>query len=117
MDDWRWTNPSHPQPLQNAVLLLYLSAAFDLLFSFGLGPILALLIAARVAAGGGIASERRWGYQLGVVAAFAPAVLRFLVGGLSLVLGINLISLAFEVLQIALLLHPDSREYQRVWFR
>jgi hypothetical protein len=113
METRRWINHSLPQTLGNAVMLLYVSAAFDVIFSRG-----GLLFAVgKVAAGYLIANERKIGYQLGLVMAFAPFIVRFLLfGGLDGVLGTGILSLMFEVLLVALLLHEQSREYQRIWF-
>lgn len=117
METRRWINHSLPQTLGNAVLLLYISAAFDALFSLGsLSGLGIVLVAGKVAAGYGIANEKKWGYQLGLAMAFAPFVLRFLFGGLDAVLGVGIISLMFEVLLVALLLHRESKEHQRIWF-
>lgn len=116
METRRWINHSLPQTLNNAVLLLYISAAFDALNGFIGHPLGILIIAGKVAAGYGIANERKWGYQLGVAMAFLPFVLRFLVAGFGGILGTGIISLLFDILLIALLLHPQSREHQRVWF-
>jgi hypothetical protein len=106
----RWTNPSQPQTLQIAVWLLYFNGVLGLVFGtvFGrLGPLLAIAaLVGCVAAAFGIANEARWGYTLGVVAA----------GGLTGLLGPLLISFAFAVALLALLVHPMSREYQRIWF-
>ena len=117
METRRWINMSLPQTLANAVILLYINAAFAVLFGAVLGALGLVLTAAMVGAGYGIANERRWGYQLGVGVAFAPAVLRFLfAGGINGIFAVNLIGLVFEILLIALLVHPQSREYQRIWF-
>lgn len=116
METRRWINHSLPQTLGNAVLLLYINAAFTLLFGLG-NPLAMLLGAAGVGAGYGIANEQKWGYKLGLGMAFAPFFLRFLFGGFDAVLGSNIISLMFEVLLVALLLHEDSREHQRIWFK
>jgi hypothetical protein len=85
-----------------------------------LGGIGLLIVAAYVAGGFGIANERRWGYQLAVGAAISPFVFGYLVRGWAGVFPTTvsgLLSIAFDVLLIALLLHPQSRDYQRVWFR
>jgi hypothetical protein len=117
METRRWINHSLPQTLGNAVLLLYISAAFDaVLGGYLFSPIGLAIVAGKAAAGYGIANERTWGYQLGVAMAFLPFILRFLAGGLDAVLGTGIISLMFEVLLIALLLHKDSKEYQRIFF-
>jgi hypothetical protein len=108
----QWTNPSQPQTLQIAVFLLYINAVFALLFG-GLGSIYGLMIIAGGVAGGlGIAQEKRWGYGVALAVALLPFVLiiagKFVVGGL--------ISLLFDIALVALMLHPQSREYQRIWF-
>ncbi len=108
----QWTNPSQPQTLQIAVFLLYMNAVFALLFG-GLGSIYGLMIIAGGVAGGlGIAQEKRWGYGVALAVALLPFVL--IIAGKALVTGI--IGLMFDVALIALLLHPQSREYQRIWF-
>jgi len=117
METRRWINHSLPQTLGNAVLLLYISAAFDaLLGGYLFSPLGLVIVAGKVAAGFGISNEKRWGYQLGLAMAFSPFVLRFLVGGLDAVLGTGIISLMFEIVLVALLLHPHSKEHQRIWF-
>ena len=117
----RFINRSQPQTLFIAVFLLYIEAAFSLVTMLGYGyfPILWLAAAAGgVAAGYGIANEKKWGYWLGVVVAFLPFVLRLLRGGPDAVLATGqLLNLMFEIALVALLLHPQSRDYQRVWFK
>ncbi|MGK2929928.1 MAG: hypothetical protein ACSLFO_10170 [Acidimicrobiales bacterium] len=111
METRRWINHSLPQTLGNAVLLLYISAAFDALGGFIGTPLGILIIAAKVGAGFGIANEQKWGYQLGVGVAVAV-----IVGGLTGILPAGIISLLFDILLVALLLHTQSREHQRIWF-
>lgn len=117
METRRWTNPHQPQTLQIAVFLLYANAFFNVLYTLmGYYPGFFVLIAAGgVAAGYGIANEQKWGYGLGVGMAFLPFVLRIAFG-----VGIfstGLISLMFEIALVALLLHAQSRDYQRIWFK
>lgn len=112
----RWINHSLPQTLGNAVILLYINAAFTFLFGGFASPVLLAVAAGSAVAGWGIANENKWGYQLGLVMAFLPFALRFAVGGLDGVLGTGIISLMFEILLVALLLHQDSRTHQRIWF-
>ena len=115
MQTRRWTNASQPQTLQIAVFLLYISAAFDVLFG-GFNPVVLALAAASVASGYGIANERRWGYILGVVVtaiALLPYLFWLLADGVSFQL---LIGAMFPVAMFALLVHPQSRDYQRIWF-
>ncbi len=112
----RWTNPTQPQTLQIAVFLLYANAFFLVLFGGFTSPIYLLFIGANIGAAFGIANEKRWGYNLGLFAAFAPFVLRFALGGVSGLFGVNIITLMFDLALVALLLHPQSRDYQRIWF-
>jgi hypothetical protein len=116
----RWVNPAQPQTLQIAVFLLYINAAFALLdmllYPSARSLFSILLIAAGVAAGYNIANERKFGYALGIVMAFLPFGLRFFLFGNPLE-GAGLISLVFEIALVALLLHPMSRDYQRIWFK
>jgi hypothetical protein len=127
----RWTNPSQPQTLQIAVFLLYAHVVFFVLDLFRYrislvdvataapwGTLLVASMVASVVAGRGIASERKWGYGLGVAVAIAPFVFRILasrdVNGL---LSTDIIGLMFEIALVALLVHPQSRDYQRIWFK
>jgi len=124
MQSRRWVNNTQPQTLQIAVFQLYINAFFELIgrggaIPFGLGL---LFIVGQVGAGFGIANERKWGYGLGVAMAFLPLVSGLALGGLSGVLGsganlATLMNLMFEIALVALLLHPQSRDYQRIWFR
>jgi hypothetical protein len=120
MESRRWTNQGQPQTMQIAVFLLYANAVFlvfDML-RYSVFPLLFLAAGAGlVAAGYGIANEQKWGYALGVVMAFSPFVLRLYYRGAGEVFSTDLISLMFEVALIALLLHPQSRDYQRIWFK
>src|SRR3954453_4533913 len=116
MEQRRWVNQTQPQTLQIAVLLLYFNGIINLIFG-GLsipiwGPV---IIIGSVAAGYGIANERKWGYILGVAMAFLPFVLTIAYRGSFLSGGV--INLLFEVALVALLLHPQSRDYQRIWFK
>ena len=115
METRRWTNPSQPQTLQIAVLLLYINAVFLALLGGALvSPIGLALVAGGVRAGFGIANEKRWGYGLGLVMSFLPFVFRVAFGGG--LLGTDVLALMFEVALVALLLHPQSRDYQLIWF-
>ena len=118
MEQRRWVNQTQPQTLQIAVFLLYLTAVFGLvdMVRFHFFPLFSLAgVVGSVAAGYGIANERKWGYFLGVGIAFLPFALRIYYG--QSILGVDIITLLFEVALIALLLHPQSRDYQRIWFK
>ena len=114
METRRWTNPSQPQTLQIAVILLYINAVFTLIGGGVFSAFGILLIAGGVGAGFGIANERRWGYGLGLLMAFLPFIIRLAYG--ASLLGYSVINLMFEIALVALLLHPQSRDYQRIWF-
>ena len=119
MQQRRWLNQSQPQTLQIAVFLLYINSAFLLfdLLRAGVFPLLYLgIIAGQVAAGYGIANERKWGYALGILMSFFPFLLRWYFLGNPL-RGAGPINLMFEIALIALLVHPQSRDYQRIWFK
>jgi hypothetical protein len=118
VNDLRWINPHQPQTLYSAVILCYIQA-FLTLFAIGrLGP-LGLFILLGLAGGGfGIANEKKWGYTLAVAAAGLQVVLFIVFGGLSALGNVSvLISFAFDVLLVVLLMHPMSRSYQRIWFK
>jgi hypothetical protein len=106
----RFFDPSQPQTLQMATLVLYFQGAF-----YFLGLVL-LYAAGYGAAGYGIANGKKWGYGL----ALAVAILRLvdLVAGSTIdsVIRHNTIELMFSVALLALILHPQSREYQKIWF-
>jgi uncharacterized membrane protein (DUF4010 family) len=138
LDVKRWFDRLQPQTLQIATWLLYINAFFALVDWLGrtswigfaryrdgvLGSTMGLAIVLAFVAGGFLmANDRRLGWRIAVVAAFSPFFLRFwvlrdnvatvwdkLTGG-------RLISTMFEVALCALLLHPQSREHQRVWYR
>jgi hypothetical protein len=126
METRRWTNPSQPQTLYLAVVLFYINAVMSLIFGnyvgllFGFLGVLAFIVGS-VAAGLGIANEKKWGYILGIaVAAFQLTPFLWLIAtdGVSVVFNIRyLIAVIFPVVLFALLVHPMSRDYQRIWFR
>jgi len=131
MQTRRWVNQSQPQTLVIGVFLLYFEAVSVVLafLLFGrVGIVGLLLIGVHVAAGYGIANERKWGWYLGIglsVLALLPFVYRVLpfLPQLTLVssflryFGGGLLALIFGAAQLALLVHPQSRDYGRVWFR
>lgn len=115
----RWFNPSHPQTLQAAVILGYISAVFGLLGGTG-GWFLLLFVGLGVGAFGS-ANNRRWGFYLLAVCAVLVALFwitsfAFSIGGR---LPLSLLLLNRTVFPTALAvaaIHPHSREYQKVWF-
>jgi len=104
--------------MYSAVILCYVQAVLALL-SLGYLTGLGLFIVVGLGAGAfGIANEKKWGYALAVAAAVLQIVLFVSYGGLSALGNVQvLIGFAFDVLLVALLLHPMSRSYQRIWFK
>lgn len=109
----RWVDRSQPQTLMSATILLYINAAFGVIylqvFAFPIGT---ALVAGQVAAGIGIANEKKWGYWLGV--ALTALWVAFLI--VSRIGFAEVINLLFYIALLALLLHPMSRSYRRTWF-
>jgi hypothetical protein len=114
VNDRKFVNQFQPQTLFIATVLLYINAVFAFL-DFNLPR---MIFAVALAAGGyGIANEKRWGYGIAVAVALLQ-VLFFIVFWRSDVLQFPLIlTLIFDVALVALLVHPESRQYQRIWFK
>jgi hypothetical protein len=120
----KWLDRTQPQTLYMATILMYFNAALSLLFGvtsfnvriFGVAhllPIVGLLvIVGQVVGAWGIANEKNWGYIVGVTAAVL-----LVAETLSWHSSQTIINLIFEIAVVALLLHPQSREYRRIWFR
>ncbi len=108
----RFFDPSQPQTLQIATILLYIEAAF---FFLRLSP-LGLLFAAAFAGGAyGMANGKKWGY----IVSLAMTVLwlaTFLIGQTMTSALNDPIGLMFAIALVALLAHPQTREYQKIWF-
>ena len=99
-------------------MLLYLNAAIWVLYLLAFGPsALAILAVAAVLAGLGVANEKKAGYR----GALAVAVLNLLFLLLAFWGGVRtlsvIINMMFGAALLALLLHPMSRSYQRIWFK
>lgn len=98
-------------------MLCYLTAVFGLIGIIigGAYPQAELIPLGLGVAGFAVANEKRWGYRLGVVL----AALNVLIDVYVLILGFYGIALTllFAAVLLALLLHSQSREYQRIWFR
>jgi hypothetical protein len=139
IDVQRFFNRSFPQTLQVALILLYVRAFFsffELAFNSdnvrlarGLRPgwgvlVLLAMVALHVGAGYLMANERKVGYWMAIAAALSPLLLNlWLYSGLrglsfyDKISGRSTISLIFDVAFIAVVLHPMSRNYQRIWFK
>ncbi|MDA8271787.1 MAG: hypothetical protein M0Z39_10405 [Actinomycetota bacterium] len=120
MDSPRWFDRSLPQTLQIATLLLYMNAILTILFSPA-SPFVLLPAVAEAVGAFGIANAKRWGYILAVIGAAIPLLLLLIEAAsfgtsfLSLIFSSPL-TLIFEIALLALLLHPQSREHQKIWF-
>lgn len=138
----RWINQSQPQTLLFATYLLYFGAVIAVLASFssafsantGLGFAIANTFEAAdrienfailfVAVGGTyagyqIAQEKKLGYYLGIAVAAVPLIAKViaLLRGRIDVADIITVSTMFEVALMALILHDQSRNYVRIWFK
>ena len=116
MSKFQFFNRLLPQTLLTASLLMYFTIAFDFLFGRVRYPVIGVITLAFLVGVLGIANERRFGYYIAVTAAGAN-VLREITW---LVLGwspSSILGLIFSGALLALLLHPMSREHQRIWFR
>jgi hypothetical protein len=125
-----WINNRQPQTLYIAQIMLYFSAASALLFGSGgvrifesalVQALLILLLTLGAGLGAfGIANEKKWGYRLGAAAAIAPFVIRLGFWqrfGLTEALQWDTLGLIFDIAILAALLHRQSAEYQRIYFR
>lgn len=113
----KWFDQSQPQTLQAAVLFCYLNAALSILYLIAFGATLPLILLVAAVGANGIANEKRWGYWVAAVAASIYVVIQliaFVTFSKSLS---SVLNLAFAALLVVLLLHPESRRYQRIWFR
>ena len=111
----RWINQTHPQTLLIGVYLLYFDAFWavvNMVLYGGTSPISILLGAGAAAAGYGIANDRKAGWYGGVALSVIGLAFRLLFFGLG-----DAIGLLFAVAQVALLVHPMSRNYVKTWFR
>lgn len=142
--DWRkWFDRMQPQTLQISTMLLYLNGFFALVSvidqtdylgyirsRYWFGLFFGIAVVGLHAFGGLLmANDRKLGYKFGVGAAFSPFVLRYWaysdlansMGGkisfYSKISGGSTTSLIFEIALCALLLHTQSREHQRIWYR
>ena len=109
----RYFDPSQPQTLQIATILLYINAVFALL---ALSSISLLFAGAYGGAGYGMANGKKWGYGLGIGVGVLRLLLLFGGSSVDVVLRVHTIELMFSVALLGLLLHPQSREYQKIWY-
>jgi hypothetical protein len=115
VNEHKFLNRSQPQTLYMAVILCYLDVVFNLLNA----PPALILVGFVLAVGAyGIANEQKWGYTVAVGAAGLQIVLLFAYAGASTFTALGpLLDLIFYGALMGLLLHPMSRDYQRIWFK
>jgi hypothetical protein len=138
LDPRKWFDRMQPQTMQIATWLLYLNGFFALIgfmdqsdrIGFArvdkgaLGSLIGLVVVASFIAGGYLmANDRKIGYRLALVAAFSPFALRVWLlwsnsvwSPIDKITGNDTIGFIFEAALCALLLHPQSREHQRLWY-
>jgi hypothetical protein len=138
LDTRKWFDRMQPQTMQIATWLLYLNGFFALIgfmdksdwIGFArvdkgaLGSLIGLVVVASFIGGGYLmANDRKIGYRLALVAAFSPFILRIWIlwsypgwGAIDKITGNDTIGFIFEAALCALLLHPQSREHQRLWY-
>lgn len=118
MSERRFFDPTQPQTLQIAVILLYIDAVFSLIGVY-LPPEIRLVLIVTMAGGAfGIANEKRWGYVVGLIGAVLNLLWPMVYGfSLRTIITDNPLGFMIGVALIALLLHPMSRNYQRIWFK
>lgn len=116
VNQWKWVNQFQPQTLYMATILCYVDAVFGLIFSGGF--FLNLLIAGCLGSGAlGIANEKKWGYAVAVGGAVLQVLVLIATFGFAVFTSLTIITFMFDAVLVALLLHPMSREYQRIWFK
>ena len=139
----KWLDRLQPQTLQIATFLLYINGFFAFVSvldrqdylgyvrdRWTVGILVGVAVVAAYVAGGFLmANDRKVGYWVSLAAAFSPFVIRYWaltdfentfganIGVWDKVSGGNTLSFIFEVALCALLLHPQSREHQKLWFR
>jgi hypothetical protein len=142
----RWVNQSQPQTLFFSTILLYFNVVWVILkldgasafvgaaidghklggglFVGDLGQTINNLARLFIAVGGAaagylISNEKKYGYYLGVAVAGLPLVaeaiivVRFAYNPFNF----DLVTIMFQAAQLALILHPQSRNYVRLWFK
>ncbi len=111
MQKRRWINRYQPQTLVTGTMLLYIEGVFNMVRGNQLLLVMGILMfpAAYL-----IANEKKIGWILGVFSSLAAIAIRIMF----IELGLNLLfTLIFPIVLATLLLHPTSREYQKIWFK
>jgi hypothetical protein len=114
VSDRRFVNQFQPQTLVIATILCYIEGVLDLIT---FNPLLVLAGGLLAVGAYGIANEKRWGYLLATIIAAVRLVLFVVAFGADVLTFPLILTFLFDVGLVALLLHPQSREYQRIWFK
>jgi hypothetical protein len=113
VNERRFVNQYQPQTLVSATVLCYIQAFFLVISGWLPG----LLFAVALGYGGyGVANEKKWGYGLATTGAVAWVALILLFARDDVFSFPLIINFMFDVALVALLLHKQSRDYQRIWF-
>jgi hypothetical protein len=119
VNDYQWLNRGHPQTLLMATVLLYVEGVLTVLRWGAILDARSLPIGVAMLVGGfGVANDKKWGYGLAPVAAALNVAVILYIWQWHAFSDISvLLDLMFDGALVALLLHPMSRSYQRIWFR
>jgi hypothetical protein len=114
VNERRFLNQYQPQTLVMGTLLCYVQGFFALFT----GSVWGLLVALGLGLGGyGIANEKKWGYGLATATAILVVLFVLAIAGFDVLEFPLILGFMFDVALVALLVHPQSRDYQRIWFR
>ena len=95
----------------------YRRLPYDLLGSFASRVFPLLLLVALIGGGLGIANEKKLGFRFALAAAIYSVVATLWIGiRYDVELLGFLLRLMFDIVLVVLLLHPQSKEYRRIWF-
>ena len=76
-----------------------------------------VMLVAVVGGGLGIANEKKWGFRMAGAAAIYSVIATLWIGlRYDVELLGFLLRLMFDLVLVVLLLHPQSKEYRRIWF-
>jgi uncharacterized membrane protein (UPF0136 family) len=106
----RWINRHQPQTLVTGTMLLYLEGVFSLVRG---SPVLLLLGLLMFPSGYLIANDKKAGWQMAVLVSGLAILTRIWIYGIG---SRVFLAILFPAVLLALLIHPMSREHQRIWF-
>ncbi len=98
------------------MLFSYLNAALALIALLSGSSALEVVVFIGGIGAFGIANDRKWGYALCLIASIVFLVAQVLLFFVNPFIFAAMVNLLFSVFLVALLLHPASRIYRRVYF-